>query len=155
MVRVGVALAALAALAAFLWVLMRVTLTPIPGAADDTTGNTRPGESLRFYLNRPSVKDAVIQVGGNLALMMPFGVILPLVSRRFRGLLRVGLVVALFSLSVEVVQGFMIVGRSFDADDVILNTAGAMLAYLLIGRKVSGWVHSGRSSARAGARASG
>lgn len=138
--RVVVALLALAGLAVFGAVLAKLTLTPVPEAAGDATGNVEPGASLRFYLDRPSVKAALVQVGGNLALMMPLGVILPVLSRRLRGPIRLALVVGLFSLSIEVAQGAFVVGRAFDADDVLLNAAGAVLAYLLVGRRLARWL---------------
>ncbi|RJL36187.1 VanZ family protein [Bailinhaonella thermotolerans] len=135
---------ALAALAVFLWVLARVLLTPVPGAEGEAAGNLEPGASLRFYLDRPGVRAALLQVGGNLVLMAPLGVILPLVAERLRGPLRVGLVAGLLSLAAEVAQGVLVLGRAFDADDVILNTAGAVLAYFLIGRRLSRWFHARR-----------
>ncbi|MEU7897126.1 VanZ family protein [Nonomuraea sp. NPDC049152] len=135
--RIVVASLALAGLAVFGAVLVKLTLTPVPGAADEATGNVEPGASLRLYLDRPSVKAALTQVGGNLALMMPLGVILPVLSKRLRGPVRLALIVGLFSLSIEVVQGFVVIGRAFDADDVLLNAAGAVLAYFLVGRRLS------------------
>jgi glycopeptide antibiotics resistance protein len=72
---------------------------------------------------------------------MPLGVLLPVLSNRFRGPLRILLVVGLVSLCIETVQGTMIAGRAFDADDVILNTLGAVMAYVLLGRRVSRWAH--------------
>jgi glycopeptide antibiotics resistance protein len=64
-------------------------------------------------------------------------VLLPVVSTRLRGPLRLALVGALLSLAIETVQGAVVLGRAFDVDDVILNTAGVVLAYLLVGRRVS------------------
>jgi glycopeptide antibiotics resistance protein len=83
----------------------------------------------------------VLEIGGNIALLMPLGVLLPVLSNRFRGPLRIFVVVGLVSLCIETVQGTMIAGRAFDADDVILNTLGAVLAHLLVGRMVSRWAH--------------
>jgi VanZ family protein len=36
---------------------------------------------------------------------------------------------------VELAQGAVVQGRAFDLDDVILNTAGALLGHLLLGRR--------------------
>jgi glycopeptide antibiotics resistance protein len=72
---------------------------------------------------------------------MPLGVLLPVLSARLRGPLRILLAVGVISLCVETVQGALIAGRAFDADDVILNTAGALVAYLLIGRRIARWAH--------------
>jgi len=134
-------LAGLAGVVAFAWMISRLTLQPQPGAGKYVHDNTHPGQTLRLYLNQPSVKAALLEIGGNIVLLAPLGVLLPVLSNRFRGPLRVLLTVGLVSLCIEVVQGTMIAGRAFDADDVILNTLGAVVAYLLIGRRVSRWAH--------------
>jgi VanZ family protein len=131
----------LAGVVAFALVISRITLRPDPGAGKYVHDNTHPGETLRLYLDQPSVRAALLEIGGNLALLMPLGVLLPVISTRFRGPLRIFLTVALVSLCIETVQGTMIAGRAFDADDVILNTLGAVAAYLLIGRRVARWAH--------------
>ncbi len=51
---------------------------------------------------------------------------------------------AVVMLLVEFAQGAMVTGRAFDIDDVILNTAGALIGYLLLGRRVSRAVHARR-----------
>jgi hypothetical protein len=134
-------LVGLAGVVAFAFVVSRLTLRPEPGAGKYVHDNTHPGQTLRLYLNQPSVKTALLEIGGNLVLLMPLGVLLPVLFNRFRGPLRILLVVGLVSLCIETVQGTMIAGRAFDADDVILNTVGAVLAYLLLGRRVSRWAH--------------
>ncbi|WP_433174473.1 VanZ family protein [Actinoallomurus sp. CA-150999] len=136
-------LVALAVAVVFAVALARLTLRPVPGAGGQVHDNPHPGATLRFYLDRPSVKEAVLEIGGNLALMMPLGVLLPILFARLRGLVRLTLAVALISLGIEAVQGLLITGRTFDIDDVILNTAGAALAYLLVGRRFARWAHSG------------
>jgi VanZ family protein len=141
MVRTLWILLGLAGVVAFAWVISRLTLQPDPGAGKYVHDNTHPGETVRLYLDQPSVRAAVLEIGGNVVLLMPLGVLLPVLSNRFRGPLRILVVVGLISLCIETVQGTMIAGRAFDADDVILNTLGAVLAYLLVGRKVSRWAH--------------
>lgn len=131
--RVAAILIALGALGVFSLWAYRLTLTPVHDHGQ-AVGNTEPGHTLRFYLDRPSIKEAATQIGGNLALLSPLGVLLPVVFNRLRGPLRLALVCGLISLVIETVQGNLIAGRAFDADDVILNTVGVVLAYLLIGR---------------------
>ncbi|MQY07770.1 VanZ family protein [Actinomadura macrotermitis] len=128
-------LVALGALGVFFYFAFRLTLTPVHDNGQ-AGGNTSPGHSLRFYLNRPT-KEALLQVGGNLMLLAPLGVLLPWVSVRLRGPLRLAVIGGLVSLVIETVQGLLVMGRAFDIDDVILNTAGVVLAYLVIGRKTS------------------
>ncbi|WP_345469364.1 VanZ family protein [Actinoallomurus oryzae] len=131
----------LAGVVAFAWVITRLTLRPEPGAGKYVHDNTHPGQTLRLYLDQPSVKAALLEIGGNIVLLAPLGVLLPVLSNRFRGPLRILLTVAFVSLCIETVQGTVIAGRAFDADDVILNTLGAVVAYLLIGRRVARWAH--------------
>jgi VanZ family protein len=134
-------LAGLVGVAAFAVVITHLTLRPDPGAGKYVHDNTHPGRTLRLYLDQPSVRAAVLEIGGNLALLMPLGVLLPVVSERFRGPVRILIVAGLVSLCIETVQGTMIAGRAFDTDDVILNTVGTVLAYVLIGRRVARWAH--------------
>ncbi|WP_257001773.1 VanZ family protein [Streptomyces albidoflavus] len=57
-------------------------------------------------------------------------------------------VTAFFMVVGEVAQGSVVEGRAFDIDDVILNTSGALRAYLLLGRC------GGRGAGRRGGRRS-
>ncbi|MCO5974997.1 VanZ family protein [Actinoallomurus soli] len=136
-------LVALAVAVVFAVALARLTLRPVPGASGQVHDNPHPGATLRFYLDRPSIKEAVLEIGGNLTLLMPLGVLLPVLFGGLRGIVRLTLTVGLISLAIEAVQGLLITGRSFDVDDVILNTAGAVIAYLLVGRRVGRWAHPG------------
>ncbi|MFD5806230.1 VanZ family protein [Streptomyces sp. NPDC049936] len=127
---------------AFAVVLARLTLNPSPASEALTHTNLRPGDSLRAYLDQPALRDAVKQVGGNILLGVPFGVLVPVVAPRTRGLLKVLLLTAVVMLLVEFAQGALVTGRAFDIDDVILNTSGALLGYLLLGRRMSRAVHA-------------
>ncbi|MFD0318794.1 VanZ family protein [Streptomyces flavalbus] len=131
---------------AFAIVLARLTLQPSPASEALTHSNLRPGRSVRAYLDQPELRDAVKQIGGNLLLGVPFGVLVPVLAPRARGVLRVLALTAFVMLLVELAQGAMVTGRAFDIDDVILNTVGALVGYLLLGRRLGRAVH-----ARAGA----
>jgi len=135
-------LCAFAFMVAFAVALARVTLEPSPASAALVHSNLRPGDSLRAYLDQPALRDAVKQIGGNLLLGVPFGVLVPVVAPRARGLLRVLLLTATVMLLVEFAQGALVTGRAFDIDDVILNTAGALIGYLILGRRVGRAVHA-------------
>ena len=134
---------AFAFMVGFAVVLARLTLQPSPASEALVHSNLRPGRSLRAYLDQPGLRYAVKQIGGNLLLGVPFGVLVPVVAPRARGVLRVLLLTASVMLLVEFAQGALVTGRAFDIDDVILNTAGALLGYLLLGRRVSRAVHAG------------
>jgi VanZ family protein len=138
----------LAGVVVFAAVVSHVTLKPDPGAGKYVHDNTHPGETLRLYLDQPSVRAALLEIGGNVLLLMPLGVLLPVLSERFRGALRIFFVVGFVSFCIETVQGTMVAGRAFDTDDVILNTVGAVLAYVLVGRRVARWAHHSARHAR-------
>ncbi|GAA2385119.1 hypothetical protein GCM10010420_04370 [Streptomyces glaucosporus] len=143
-VRVLAMAAALAATVLFAVVLARLTLTPSHASESLTHVNLRPGDSIRAYLDQPAFRDTVKQLGGNILLGVPFGVLLPVAWPRARGLLRVAALTAVVMAAVEVVQGLVVPGRAFDIDDVILNTTGALLGYLLLGRRLGRAVHPPR-----------
>ena len=76
------------------------------------------------------------QLVGNLVLLLPFGIYGPALWRGLRSLPAVLLAGALLSTAVELGQlglselyGFPI--RIADVDDVILNTTGVLIGYLL------------------------
>ncbi|GGU03056.1 VanZ family protein [Streptomyces coeruleorubidus] len=142
--RAVVMLVAFAATVAFAVLLARLTLEPSPASESLTHSNLRPGDSIRSYLAQPAFRDTAKQLGGNIVLGIPFGVLLPVLVPRARGLLRLTALTALVMLLVELVQGALITGRAFDIDDVLLNTSGALLGYLLIGRRLGRTVHPRR-----------
>ncbi|PAZ10201.1 hypothetical protein CLM62_42930 [Streptomyces sp. SA15] len=142
LLRLPAMLCAFAVMVAFAVVLARLTLQPSPASEALTHTNMRPGRSLRAYLDQPALRDAVKQIGGNLLLGVPFGILVPVLAPRARGILRVLLLTAFVMLLVEFAQGALVTGRAFDIDDVILNTTGALVGYLLLGRRISRAVHS-------------
>jgi len=71
---------------------------------------------------------------GNIALLLPFGLMLPLLTTRRQSLKRVLLLALFVSLTIETIQfGLRFVGnpRAVDIDDVLLNTLGACLGFLI------------------------
>lgn len=142
LLRAAVLAAAFVALVAFSVVLAKVTLTPSPASEDIVTSNLKPGRSLRQYAEDYTFLAACKQAGGNLLLGAPFGVLLPiLVPRRLR-MIRMTVLTVLVMAVVELVQGALVAGRAFDIDDVILNTAGALMGYALVGRRISHRYHA-------------
>jgi len=71
---------------------------------------------------------------GNIALFLPLGILLPLLSDRFNSMRRVLLLAAGLSLSIETIQflsRFIGSPRAVDIDDVLLNTLGACLGLVV------------------------
>ncbi|MER6390152.1 VanZ family protein [Streptomyces sp. NPDC001523] len=137
--------AALGATVAFSVVLARLTLEPSPASEALTYSNVHPGQSIRAYVNHGTAREAARQIGGNLLLGVPFGVLLPVLVPQVRGLARVVLCTTVVMTLVELVQGALVTGRAFDVDDVILNTTGALIGYLLLGRRLGRAVHPRRT----------
>lgn len=104
------ALRALAMVAAFVGtvlfsaVLARLTLEPSAASAALVHSNVRPGHSIHAYLEGTSTIEAVRQLGGNLLLGVPFGVLLPVLLPPARGLLRVAAVTVVMMTLVELTQ---------------------------------------------------
>ena len=67
---------------------------------------------------------------GNIALFMPFGFFRPILRLRLRKWYCMLGMTFLLSLMIEITQLLTRVG-SFDVDDLILNTSGGILGYLL------------------------
>ncbi|GAA1350337.1 VanZ family protein [Streptomyces beijiangensis] len=143
--RVLVLLVGFVFMVGFAVALAKVTLEPSKASVDLTHTNMRPGDSIRMYLDQPAFRDTVKQIGGNLLLGVPFGVLLPVLIPKARGLLRVVLVTAVVMFCVEAAQGLLVEGRAFDVDDVILNTLGALIGYLLLGRRLGRALHPRRT----------
>lgn len=67
---------------------------------------------------------------GNVVAFIPFGFFLPALFGKWQNFLLVTVEIFLFSLLVEIVQLFSFTG-SFDVDDIILNTLGGFLGYIV------------------------
>ncbi|MDO5423886.1 MAG: VanZ family protein [Eubacteriales bacterium] len=89
-------------------------------------------EIRRFWNNRATLGNTAVflNLAGNVLAFLPFGAILPVISRYTRGLFRIGLLSLEFSFLMECFQLIFRVG-SFDVDDLILNTIGGILGYLI------------------------
>ncbi len=70
-----------------------------------------------------------IQYYLNILLLVPFGFLLPLLWTKYRSVVRVTLCGFLLSLFIEMSQLFSY--RATDIDDLIMNTLGAFLGYLI------------------------
>lgn len=71
---------------------------------------------------------------GNLLLFMPLGIFLPLFSIKYYSLKKVMLIAFLCSLLIEIIQflsKFFGSYRSVDIDDIILNTLGAFIGFII------------------------
>ncbi|PKM52389.1 MAG: VanZ family protein [Firmicutes bacterium HGW-Firmicutes-7] len=81
----------------------------------------------RSYVNP---KTLIINIIGNIVAFMPMGFFVPILFRNKRTFLKVIIFSALVSLVVELLQYKLVVG-SFDIDDIILNTVGGAIGYII------------------------
>jgi len=130
----------LAALVIGAWLLAGLFLTlspahPLPGQVVDD--NLIPLHTIRIYLANLGSWFWMRNALGNLGLLLPIGLLGPVVLPPFGRWWRVVLVALAISTAIEVTQ-LWIPDRSADVDDVIANVAGALLGYatLLIARAV-------------------
>ena len=82
------------------------------------------------YRNVLGRKAVVLNLVGNVVAFMPFGAFLPIFSVRCRRILCTVWYSFELSLVVELLQLIFKVG-SFDVDDLLLNTVGGMLGFLV------------------------
>ncbi|WP_067181299.1 VanZ family protein [Microtetraspora niveoalba] len=119
------------------WLWMVLT----PGSGTEGV-NLVPFRDLAAVLRAPAAT-AIVQVGGNLLVFAALGALLPVRSARFARLWSVALVAAAASVTVEALQFGLRLHRVSSIDDVLLNTAGAVLAAIMTLR----W-HAARTAAR-------
>lgn len=92
--------------------------------------NLIPFHSIGGWISHQSLRDFIVNNIGNVVLFIPFGFMLPLRSKKVNRLSKSLLIGMLFSIVIELVQLTM-PNRWTDIDDVILNTLGAGIGYIL------------------------
>lgn len=89
-----------------------------------TTSNMK-GYMLKFW---------IINILGNIALLMPVSVFVPIIFQKLRNIKSVVTICASVSISIELLQYLsMLFGnfRSADIDDVILNVIGSIIGFYI------------------------
>lgn len=109
----------------------------------ESTGRTFEGRSYhynlvlfkeigRFLKYRKSLGTMAVMLNlvGNVAAFVPFGFFLPVINRKCHSFFYMVFFSFEFSLLVETIQLISKVG-SFDVDDLLLNTIGGAIGYLI------------------------
>jgi glycopeptide antibiotics resistance protein len=94
--------------------------------------NTVPFQTINMYYkgHQRNNKTATFNLLGNLLGFIPFGMLLPLAISWFRRLVPMLSAIVVLSLGFETVQ--LVTGLGiFDVDDLLLNTTGSLLGYIL------------------------
>ena len=97
-------------------------------AAADRSLNLVPFQVFQETWGMPELKK-IAQTAANVVMFVPLGFLMPVAFRRMRSFGKTTLSLALFSFAIEFTQYFT--GRSADIDDLILNTLGGILGYLI------------------------
>ncbi|SCP96025.1 VanZ family protein [Anaerobium acetethylicum] len=95
--------------------------------------NLTPFKEIRRYIvyrEKLGTFAVVANLAGNIIGFMPFGFMMPVISVRRRNIFTMAFLSFLLSLIIESIQLVLRVG-SFDVDDMILNTIGGILGYVL------------------------
>ena len=74
--------------------------------------------------------DFIRQVGLNVLMTIPFGVLIPLIKKNTK-LLNVIFYTFLLSLNIEILQPLINGVRSSDITDIIMNVTGGIIGYIL------------------------
>lgn len=82
------------------------------------------------YWRVVGIRMALLNIGGNIALFVPFGFCCPELFRKMRNFPATVAAGACLSICVEVLQLFTGLGCC-DIDDVILNTTGTVAGYMI------------------------
>lgn len=95
--------------------------------------NLKPFTEIQRYLQYgPKIGyfSVALNLFGNVLCFMPLGFVLPILTNRRWGMIRITIISALSSAFVEILQLVSKLG-SCDVDDIILNTCGGILGYIL------------------------
>lgn len=129
-------------LAVYLPFVVGLTLGGIPIGRGDigdtdwrTWANLVPLRTIRQQLSA-GLYSGMRQLVGNLLLLFPLGFLLPMASSRFATFRRTFLTVFLGSLGIELGQLAISLAvsfpyRAFDVDDLIVNTLGGAMGWLV------------------------
>lgn len=93
--------------------------------------NFVPFSSIKDLLGHSYILVPMRNIAGNIILFMPLGFMLALKFSKLNSVLRVGLVGLLSSTFIEFVQLFLPI-RAIDVDDIILNTLGSIIGFLVL-----------------------
>ena len=118
-----------------LWLIGGLVLTlqpahPLPGQV--VNDNLVPFHTIAIYLDNLGSWFWMRNLFGNLGLLLPLGLLGPIAVPALDRWWRVALLALLVSSAIELTQ-LAVPDRSADIDDVIVNVAGALVGYLVLG----------------------
>ncbi len=89
----------------------------------------------RLFSNNINTSIVIINLATNLLLFAPMGFFIPILFKnRIKNIKQFGIIMVIITIFVEIVQ-FITYSGSTDIDDIILNTVGAIIVYMLMKTK--------------------
>ncbi len=94
---------------------------------------------MTLILNDLSNYKAWLNLAGNVVAFVPFGLFFPMLRNKHTGIINTVILTFVFSSMIEIIQLYTKIGV-FDVDDIILNTLGGFVGYLIYitGRAIHG-----------------
>lgn len=83
-----------------------------------------------LYSDKFTSEQILVNILGNVGAFLPFGFFVPITLEGYKSFLKVTFISLVFSACVESIQLMTRVG-SFDVDDIILNTVGGAIGFVL------------------------
>ncbi|HET6502214.1 MAG TPA: VanZ family protein [Amycolatopsis sp.] len=117
--------------------VLALTMMPV-GTGHKSSVHLIPGSDI---ITEFRAEGSLWQIAGNLVLLAPLGVLLPLRVRRLRSIPRMTAIAFVVSAAIELAQYLAHAGRVTSTDDVLLNTLGVAAASTLS----CGWVSRPRA----------
>ena len=114
----------------YLVAVLYVTLMPIATSLPFIFSHSYKPMNLEPFIDYINdYGDTVRQIVLNIIMMIPFGFLLPLIKKR--NLFEVVTITFLVSLGIELLQPLLSIYRFADITDLITNTFGGLIGYLL------------------------
>ena len=95
-----------------------------------SSANFIPFKTIKMYIRYRSSLNSFANLFGNLFILTPLGILLPFAWRKKHSVFLITAIGFLVSMAVETLQLVLGVG-AFDVDDLILNTLGVIVGYIL------------------------
>ncbi len=93
-------------------------------------GNYIPFKTITLYCRTSSIDITIRELLGNVIAFAPMGFLLPLLFNRIKGVVKVSVISFTISLFFELIQLITNLGI-FDVDDMILNTIGSIIGFMV------------------------
>ncbi|TCK92788.1 VanZ like protein [Natranaerovirga hydrolytica] len=110
-----------------------LTMNPFHFSPPSIRGNfnLNPFHDMIYQFRYRSLNYGLLYAGGNVLLLMPFGFLFPFISAQKLNLFKMTCYGFFISLSIELTQYFFTTIRTGNIDDLILNTFGSLIGYIL------------------------